>query len=109
MIVKINMFLIFHVTSCELMFKGLCEFWGGSSLQSHYLPMLGDHQSGASGDMKYEICRVSSQNHVIEESCNYLSGCSSWYITTLPSLVAIGIVVVEIYCFWFVTQSSKAM
>ena len=29
------------------------------------------------------------------------------YVTTLPSLMAIGIVIVEIYCFWFVPWSHK--
>ena len=57
-------------------------------------PKLGGHWSHASGDRKYLICHVTSQNREIEGSGNFLS--SSWYATTLPSLVAIGIVVVEI-------------
>ena len=64
--------------------------------------MFGGHLSSTSGDIKYLICHVTSQNHVFEGSCNFLSGSFSWYVTTLPSLVAIGIVVVEI-CFQFVT------
>ena len=48
-----------------------------------------------SGDM-FLICQVTSQNHVIEGSCNFLSGNSSWYVTTLLSLVAIGTAVVDI-------------
>ena len=48
--------------------------------------------------MKYLICHVTSQNHVIER------GSSSWFVTTLPILMAIDIVEI---CFKFVTQSSK--
>ena len=33
----------------------------------------------------------------------FMEGSSSWYVTTLPDLVTIGIVVVEIKCFWFIT------
>ena len=50
----------------------------------------------ASRDIKYLICHMTSQNHVILGSSNFMSGRSSLHVTTLPSLVAIGIVVVEI-------------
>ena len=49
-------FLIYHVTSREHMFKGLCECMGGIPSQSHRLPMFGDDWSSASGDRKYLIC-----------------------------------------------------
>ena len=39
---------------------------------------------------------VTLQNYVIEGSGNFMGGSSTWYVTTLPSLVTIGIVVVEI-------------
>ena len=58
--------------------------------------MFGSHWSSASGDIKYLICHVNLQNHVIEGLCDLLSGCSSWCVTNLSSLVAKGIVVVEI-------------
>ena len=48
------------------------------------------------GDMKNLICNVTSQNHVIEGLRIFMSGSSSWHVTTLPSLVAIGVEVVEI-------------
>ena len=41
-------------------------------------------------------CHMTSQNHVSEGSSNFMSGSFSWYATTLPSLVAIGIVLVGI-------------
>ena len=65
-------------------------------MESHYIPMFGGHWANTSGDRKYLICHVTSQNQVIEGSSNFLSGSPSWYVTTLPSLVVIGIVVVEI-------------
>ena len=39
--------------------------------------------------------------NVIQRSCDFMSVSSSLHVTTLLSLVAIGIVVVEIYCFLF--------
>ena len=62
--------------------------------------MLGGHWSGASGDIKYLICHVTSQSYVIEGSCNFMSASSSLYVMTLPNLVAIGIIVVEVYFWW---------
>ena len=48
--------------------------------------------------VKHFLYPVTSQNHVIKESVNFISGSSSWYVPTLPNLVAIETVVVEI-CF----------
>ena len=41
--------------------------------------------------------RLSSVNHTTK--IVLMEGNSSWYVTTLPNLVAIGIVIVEIKCF----------
>ena len=65
---------------------------------SYHLAMLGGQWFIVIGGVKYLICHVTSQKNVIEGSSNFMSGSSSWYVTTLPSLVAISIVVVEI-CF----------
>ena len=48
------------------------------------------------------ICHMTSQIHMIEWSCSFLSESFSsegfsLYVTNLPSLVALGIAVVEIY------------
>ena len=45
---------------------------------SHHPAMFGDHWSGASEVIKCLIlmCQMASQNHVIEESCNFMSGSS---------------------------------
>ena len=44
------------------------------------------------------VCHVISQDHVVKGSGDFTSGIPSWKVTTLPSLVAIDIVVEEI-CF----------
>ena len=46
--------------------------------------------------IQYLICPVTSQNHVIEGSCNFLNESSSWFVNTMPSLLIIDIVVAEI-------------
>ena len=58
----------------------------------------------ASGDKKYLICPVISQDHVTEGSYIFVSGSSSGYVTSSSSLVAIRIVVVEMFLFCHVTQ-----
>ena len=68
-----------------------------------YTCLPGGHWSSASEYIKYLICHVTSKNHVTEELWNFLSGSSSWYVTSLSCLVAIDIVVVEIKCFYFLT------
>ena len=47
----------------------------------------------------YLICHVTSQDHLIEGSFEFMGGSSLWYVTTLKNLVAIGIVIVAIKCF----------
>ena len=42
------------------------------------------------------VCHVIFQDHVIKVLCDFMGGSPSWYITTLPRLVAIDTVVVEI-------------
>ena len=66
---------------------------------SYHLAMFGGHLSSAMGDMKYLLSHVTSQNHANKESDKFMCGSSSLHVTTLPSLVAVGIVVVELKCF----------
>ena len=63
---------------------------------SHHLPIFGHHWSSASGNTKYLIFYVTSQNHLIEGSCKFVNKTSLLSVTTMPSLVAIGIAVIEI-------------
>ena len=58
--------------------------------------MFGDDWLNSSGDMNYLTCHLTQQNHVIEGSSNFVKESFLWYVTTLPNLVAIGIVVTEI-------------
>ena len=66
-------------------------------MEIHNLAIVGGHWSSPSGDIKYLICHVTPQKHVTEGSNNSMSGSSSWYVNNLPILVAIGIVVVEMF------------
>ena len=78
------------------MIKGLYNFiWWKSLTVSHHIACL-YNLSSTIGDVTYLICQVTSKDHVIEESCDFLSGRSSLYDFTLPSLVAIRTVVGEI-------------
>ena len=63
---------------------------------SHYLAMFGGDWSRVSRDMKYLICRMTSQNQVIDWSVKFMSESYSRYVSNLSSLVSIGIVLVEI-------------
>ena len=53
------------------------------------------------------VCHVILQEHVIKGSCDFMSYIPSWYVITLPILVTISIVVVEIKRFEIVTTSCK--
>ena len=58
--------------------------------------MYGGHWSSRKVDISYSICHVTSQDLIIKGSCNFMDGSSSLNVTSVPILVAIGIVVVEI-------------
>ena len=66
-----DMFLICQLTSRDHMFKGLCEPMGGSPWPPCH--WFGGHWSSWSGDIKYFICHVTSQNQVIEGSRDFFS------------------------------------
>ena len=42
------------------------------------------------------LCHLILQDHVIKGSCDFIDGRPLWLVITLPNLVTIGIVVVEI-------------
>ena len=77
----VEMFLIFHVAS----HKHMCNGKG-----------VGGDWSSVSRDMKYLVCRMTSQNQVIEGSFKFMSESYSRYVSNLSSLGSIGIVLVEI-------------
>ena len=53
---------------------------------------------------RYDLfnCHVTSHEHMIKRLCIYMDASFQRYVTTIASLVAIDIVVVDI-CFWFMT------
>ena len=57
---------------------------------------FGGHSHSGSGVIMNLVCHLILQDNMIKGACDCMGGRFSWYVTTLPSLVAIGIVVVEI-------------
>ena len=67
-------------------------------MASHNFAMFVGHWPDASESITSLVFRVISEDHVSEGSHDFMGGSSSLYVTTLPSLIAVGIAVVEI-CF----------
>ena len=65
---------------------------------SHRLAMFGVYWSSGNGNISYLIYHVTSQDHKIRVSYDFMGWSSSLCGTSLPSVVAIGIVAFEI-CF----------
>ena len=63
---------------------------------SYHSTKFGGTRPCSVGDITSLICHVTSQNHVIKGSCDLMCGDSSFYITFLPSLAVISLLVVEI-------------
>ena len=59
-----------------------------------HLAYCGVDTSSAGGDM-YFICHVTQQDHSVEMSCVFMGESSSLHVTTLKSLVTIGILIVK--------------
>ena len=59
---------------------------------------FGGHRHSGSGDVMFLVCCMVLKDDVIIWSCDSMGQSHSWYVTTLPCLVAIGAMVVEI-CF----------
>ena len=66
---------------------------------SYYPVNFGGHKHCCSRDIKFLTCHVTSHDHVIKDSCDFMGRSPSQYLTTQPSLVIIGIMVVQITCF----------
>ena len=62
----------------------------------HSFAMFGVHLSSGSGDMTHLIYHVAAKDHMIEGSYD-MDMSSSLHATTLPVLVAIGILLVEMF------------
>ena len=69
--------------------------WKPFTLSPHTANFDG-HKHYNSEDISFLICRVISEEHMIKALFNLMVGSPSCYVTTLPSLVTIDIVLVEI-------------
>ena len=47
----------------------------------------------------YLVCHLTTHEHPIEGSWEFMGGSSLWYVIILLSLVIINIVIVEMKCF----------
>ena len=63
---------------------------------SYHPAKFGGHSHSGSGVIRNLVCHVILQDHVVTRSCDFVGESPSWYVTTLQSLVTIGIVIVEI-------------
>ena len=85
------------MTPYDHIFKGLCDFMHeGPLIVGQHIAKFNSHRPCNSRDIMYLICHVTLQDHVIKGSCDFMEGSSSLYVTTLPCLVAVIIVVVEV-------------
>lgn len=73
------------------------------TLLSPHFSILGNQWSSASGNVKYLFFHMTSPNQVTGGSCNVISGVPHGISPPLPSLIAMGIVLVQIEWFQFVT------
>ena len=78
-----DMFLICHQTLLEYTFKEVYGFMGGSP--SHWVPTL---PFLALSKWRYQVFNISRHPTKPHNITNFMNGSSSWYATTLPSLIA---------------------
>ena len=57
---------------------------------------FGGRRHCGGGDM-FSVYHVMSKDHVIHRSCDFMGGTPSWQVKSLPNLVVLGILVVEIF------------
>ena len=69
------------------------------SLISQHFAWFCVHWFSAGRDTMYLIYHVTSHDHLIERSCEFMTQSSLWYVTAVISLVTISIVISEILYF----------
>ena len=62
---------------------------------SHHPANFGGHRHCNGGNVTVFVCHVNSED-VVKGSCDFVGRSPSWFVTTLPGLLAIWIVVVDI-------------
>ena len=77
-------------------------------LVSHHLTKFTGHRSCGSSDTLTKIFYVTLQGHMIKGSGDFIRGNSSFYRPSLPKLIVIAVVLMDIYLFYFVPWSYKA-
>ena len=75
-------------------------------LDNHPVKSTG-HRHCGSEDM-FLICFMIFQEYLIKGSCDFMSGSSSLCVSILPSLGAICIVLVEVWCFYYFYWKNKS-
>ena len=70
--------------------------WAGAYKVSQHHVKFGGHKHIASREINVFVYHVTLQDHVIKPLCGFLVWSTLRYVTTLPSVVAIGSVVVKI-------------
>ena len=84
------MFLIYHVTSRDHVFKELCWINGLKLLiVSHHFAKLCGHRRCRSSDTAAKIVYMTLQDHMIKGSDGFMEGNSWLYIPTPSKLIAI--------------------
>ena len=63
---------------------------------SHHFVKFSGHRPCGSGGKAAKIVSVDLQGHVIKRSGDFIEGKSSLYIPTLPKLIAIDILLIDI-------------
>ena len=88
-------------------FEGLFHFISGSSIITHHLSKFNCQRSFSDKDITYITCHVVLQDPMIKRLFDFIEESSSLYRTTLPSLKAVVIVVVEIQHIWCIKWTYK--
>ena len=102
-------YLICHVILQGHMIKGFYDFKEISLFYVTALPSLVAKVivHCGSGYLAYLLCHVILQDRLIKEYCGFMEGSSSLYVTTCLDLVAIRIVVVEMFSIDHVATCSN--
>ena len=79
-------------------FKGFCDLFNGLKflVVSHHFAKFNGHRTFGSSDAAAEILYLILQDHVIKVSGDFVEGNFSSHISTLPKLIAINIVLMDI-------------
>ena len=71
--------------------------YGYKSLgEIYYSALFCGHKHCGNRDKMFLVCQVISQDHMTKGWSNIMGGSLSWQVTSLPTFVPIGTVVVEI-------------